>query len=166
MCPCALFPPSLQPVLEGRKGHKHAVIAPQMPAGRAIGQAIFDHQTHRHVDDTMGVMTAGWRHIGEVDVAILLASGTVVRGVRHQQVNRAPRGEIAEVVQRPLSGFMASGELGTSWTGRAQLVTAVGHTVRCWEVLDVHNPLRGVWHVYTRSKHPWLSWGKRVRPVV
>jgi hypothetical protein len=89
-----------------------------------------------------------------------------VRGVRHQQVNRATRGEIAEVVQRPLSGFVARGELVASWAGRVRLVPALRHILRCGEVLDVDNPLCGVWHVYTRSEHPWLLWGKRLGPVV
>jgi hypothetical protein len=111
-------------------------------------------------------MTAGWGHIGEVDVEILLALGTVVRGVRHQKVNRATSGEIAEVVQRTLPGFVASGELVASWAGRVLLVPAVRHILRCWEVLDVDNPLCGVWHVYTRSEHTWLLWGKRLGPVV
>jgi len=166
MCPCAFFSPSLDPVLEGRKGHKHAVITPEMPAGGAGVHALFDHQTHRHVYDTMGVMTAGWRDIGEVDVAILLACCTGVRGVRHQQVHRVTGGEITEVVQRPLSGFVARGELGASWARRVRLVTAVRHTLRCWEVLDGDNPRGGVWHVYTRSEHTWLSWGKRLGPAV
>jgi len=166
MCPCAFFSPSLDPVLEGRKRHKHAVITPEMPARGAVGHAIFDHKTHRHVYDTMGVMTAGGSHIGEVIVEILLTSRTVVRGVRHQQVHRVTGGEIAEVVQRPLSGFVARGELVASWAGRVRLVTAVRHTLRCWEVLDGDNPRGGVWHVYTRSEHTGLSWGKRFGPVV
>jgi len=137
-----------------------------MPARGAVGHAIFDHQTHRHVDDTMGVMTAGWSHIGEVDVEILRALCTVVRGVRHQEINRTTSVDIAEVVQRTLPGFVAGGELVASWAGRVLLVTTVRHTLRCWEVLDVDNPLRWVWHVCTRSKHTWLPWGKRLGPVV
>jgi hypothetical protein len=48
--------------------------------------------------DPMGVVTAGRGHIGEVDVEMLLALCTVVRGVRHQEVNRATSVDIAEVV--------------------------------------------------------------------
>jgi hypothetical protein len=137
------------------------MIAPQVPARGAGGHALFDHQTHRHVSDTMGVMTAGWSHIGKGDVAILLAWCTGVRGVRHEKVHRATSGASAEVVHHTLSGFVARGELVASWAGRVRLVTAVWHILRCWEVLDVDNPLGGVWHVDTRSEHTWLSWGKR-----
>jgi len=130
--------------LNGGTGHKDAVIAPQVPAGGSIGQAIFDHETHRQLNHPMGVVATGWCHITQVDVEILLAWCTVVRGVRHEKVNRATRGDIAEVVQRTLPSFVARGELVASWAGRVLLVTAVRHTLRCWEVLDVDNTLRRV----------------------
>jgi hypothetical protein len=81
--------------LEGGKRDKDAVIAPQMPTGRAIGQAIFDNQTHGHVDDPMGVM-ASWRgQISEVNVKVLAALRAVMRGIAHQQINRAMAIQIA-----------------------------------------------------------------------
>ncbi len=47
---CAFFPPSLDPVLNGRKGHKDTVIAPQVPTRWAVGQAVLDHESHRQLD--------------------------------------------------------------------------------------------------------------------
>jgi hypothetical protein len=90
----------------------------------------------------MDGVTAGRGHIGEVDVEILRAWCAGVRGVRHQEVNRATSVDIAEVVQRTLPGFVARGELVASWAGSVLLVTTVRHTLRCGEVLDVDNPLR------------------------
>jgi len=84
--------------LDGGKGHKHAVIAPQVPAGRAVGQAIFDHQTNRQLDDSMGVMTAARRHIAQIDVEVLAAPRAVVRRVGHQQINGATATQITQVV--------------------------------------------------------------------
>jgi hypothetical protein len=59
--------------LDGGKRDKDAVITPQMPTGRAVGQAIFDHQTHGHVDHPMGVMTPWRGQIGEVDIEVFAA---------------------------------------------------------------------------------------------
>jgi len=42
------------------------------------------------------------------------------------------------------------------------VVTALGDQVRRWEVLDIANALRRVWHVFTRSKHGRLPLGKKV----
>ena len=86
---CAFFSPSLDPVLDRGKRHKDAVIAPQVPTGRTVGHAIFDHHTHGQVDHPMRVMTAGWGDIGQIDVEMLPTCGTVVRRVGHQDVNRA-----------------------------------------------------------------------------
>src|SRR5678816_4185346 len=63
---CAFFPPRLDPVLDGRKGHKDAVVAPQVPTRRAVGQAVLDHEPHRQIDHTVGVLTARWRQIRPV----------------------------------------------------------------------------------------------------
>src|SRR5262249_57003240 len=68
---CAFFPPSLDPVLNGRKGHKDAMVAPQVPARWAIGQAILDHEPHGQVHHAVGVLSAGWGEIGEVRVKVL-----------------------------------------------------------------------------------------------
>jgi hypothetical protein len=69
-----------------------------MPAGGAVGQAIFNHQAHRQLDHPMGVVTTGWRHIAEIDVEVLPALRAVVRRVGHQKINRAASGQIAKVV--------------------------------------------------------------------
>ena len=52
-----LFSPSLPPLLDRGKGHKHAVVPPQVPAGGTVGQALFDDKSHRQIDHAMGVLT-------------------------------------------------------------------------------------------------------------
>jgi len=74
------------------------VIAPQVPAGGAVGQALFDHQAHRHLDHPMGVVTTGRRHIAEIEVEVLPALRAVMGSVGHQQINRTAGGHIAQVV--------------------------------------------------------------------
>jgi hypothetical protein len=93
-------------------------------------------------------------------IEILLAGRAMMRRVRHQEVNGATGGYIAQVVQGPLLGFVARGELATSRAGRLLVVTTIKSQLRCWEVLDIDNPLGGVWHVLARSKHRWLPWKK------
>jgi hypothetical protein len=85
-------------MLQGGKGHKHAVVAPQMPTRGAVGHAIFDHQAHRHLDHPMGVVTTGRRHIAEIDIEVLVALRAVVRRVAHQKINRTSSGQIAKGV--------------------------------------------------------------------
>src|SRR5512145_2491251 len=125
MGPCAFFSPRLDPVLDRGKRHKDAVIAPPMPAGRPVGHALFAHHTHGYVDHPLRVMTAGWGYIGQIDVAMLTTVGTGGRRVGHQEVNRATGAYIAQVVQEALVGFVARGEMATSWAGGLLMVTAI-----------------------------------------
>src|SRR5438105_2463102 len=127
MALCAFFSPSLDPILEGGKRDKHAVIAPQVPAGGTVGHAIFNHQTHREMDHTMGVMTAGRSYIGQINVEVLPALRAVVRRVRHQEVHRTSSIQIAQVMYGALSRCVARRDVTTSWTGRVPVVSVVSH---------------------------------------
>jgi len=78
--------------LDRGKGDKHAVIAPEVPTGRAVGQAIFHHHPHRQVNHSVRVMATGWSEVGQIDVEILLAMRAMMSRVRHQEVNGATGG--------------------------------------------------------------------------
>jgi len=71
------------------------MIAPQVPASGAIGQAIFNHQAHRQLDHPMGVVPPGRGHIAEIDVEMLPALRAVVGRVSHEKINRTSGGQIA-----------------------------------------------------------------------
>jgi hypothetical protein len=99
---CAFFPPSLAPVLQGRKGHKDAVVAPQVPTRWAVGQAVLDHEPPRQIDHAVGVLTARRRQIRQVSLAVLMTLRTVVVRIGDDEIPWTPSGEISHVVQRPL----------------------------------------------------------------
>jgi hypothetical protein len=99
---CAFFPPSLNPILNGRKGHKDAVVAPQVPTRWAVGQAVLDHEPHRQIDHAVRVLTARWRQIRQVSLEVLLTFRTVGLRIGDDEIPWAPQVEIAQVVQRPL----------------------------------------------------------------
>ena len=101
----------------------------------------------------MGVVTTGRRYIAEIDVEVLPARRAVVRRVGHLKINRTSGGQIAQVVQGALPTFVAIGQMVTAWAGGVLMVTAVCHQLRPWEILDVDNALRRVWHVFTWSEH-------------
>ena len=63
-----LFSPRLDPVLDRGKGDKDAVVAPEVPTRGPVGQAVLDHEPYRQINHAVGVLTAGWRQIGEVRV--------------------------------------------------------------------------------------------------
>jgi hypothetical protein len=106
---CAFFSPRLDPVLDRGKGAKDAVVAPQVPTGWAVGQAVLDHQPHRQIDLAVRVVTGRWRQIREVSAKVLATLRTVMLRIRDDKIPRTPEVEMAQVMQRPLRLLVAIG---------------------------------------------------------
>ena len=102
---CAFFPPSLDPVLNRGKGHEHAGVTPQVPTGRAVGQAVLDHDADRQIDHPVGILTARRGQTREVGAKVLATLRTVVLGIGPQQIPRTPHIEIPQIMQCPISPF-------------------------------------------------------------
>jgi hypothetical protein len=84
---------------------------------------------------------------------MLMTGLTVVRREGHHQVHRTVRVEIAQIVQGALTAFVAGGAMATTRAWGLFRVAAVTSHLGCGEILDVDNPLGGVWHVTPGSKH-------------
>src|SRR5262245_35833360 len=95
---CAFFSPRLNPILDRRKRDKDTVVAPEVPAGATVGQAILDHEPHGEVHHAVGVLTAGWCQSREVGAKVLATLRTVMLGIGHQQIARTPYVEIPQVM--------------------------------------------------------------------
>jgi hypothetical protein len=94
----AFFSPRLAPVLDRGKRDKDAGISPEGPTRGPGGQAVLDHQPYRQSDHAVGVLTAGWRQIGEVRVKGLATLRTIVLRRGDHKITRTPHVEIPEVV--------------------------------------------------------------------
>jgi hypothetical protein len=85
--------------LDGGEGDKNPVIAPQMPTGDLIGQAVFDHQPDCQGNDAMGVVGFGQSIVGHVRVKELAALGATVPRVNELDVARPGGNQVADVMQ-------------------------------------------------------------------
>src|SRR5262244_3119129 len=122
---CAFFSPSLDPVLDRGKRDKDPVVAPEVPAGGTVRQAILDHEPHGEVHHAVGVVTAGWGQIGEVRAQVLATLRTVMLGIGHHQITRTPHVEIPHIMQRPLRLLVPIGRVPTMWARLPDLVATV-----------------------------------------
>ena len=95
---CAFFSPSLAPILDRRKGHTDAVVAPEVPTRGSVGQAVFDHQPYRQIHHAVRVLSAGWCQSREVRVKVLATLRTVMLRIRDEKIPRTPEVESAQVV--------------------------------------------------------------------
>ena len=75
------------------------MITPQMPTGHPVGEAVFDHHSHRQRNDPLGIV-APWRsQVDQVGTEIFLADRTVMLRVGEMNITRSPRNQIPNVVQ-------------------------------------------------------------------
>src|SRR5919198_6288518 len=150
---CAFFPPGLDPVLDRGKRDKDAVVAPEVPTRRPVGQAVFDHQPDRQSHHAVGVLSAGWCQIREVRVKVLAALRTVVLRIGDHKIPRTPQVEIPQVVQRPLVLLVPIGRVPTTWARLPDGVATVWDDLGLWQVCGCGDPGAWVGSVLTWTVH-------------
>src|ERR1035437_11055056 len=84
----AFFPRRLDPVLNRRPRHENAVVTPQMPGTGAVGQTIFDDQTHRQVYHAARVVSVGVCQVGKIGVEILATPVTPISRILTYHIER------------------------------------------------------------------------------
>ena len=150
---CAFFSPSLDPVLDRSKRDKDAVVTPEVPARRAVGQAVFDHQPYRQIHHAMGILTAGWRQVREIGAKVFATRRTVMLGIGHQEITRTPHIEIPQIMERPLSLLVPLGRGTTTRARLPELVATVEDDLGLWQVCGCGDPSAGVGSVLTWTEH-------------
>ena len=101
------------------------MVAPQVPAGRAVGHTVLDDEPYRQINHAVGVLTAGWRQIREVGIKVLATLRTVVLRIGDDESAWTPEVEIAQVVQRPLGLLVSIGHVTTTRTYVPYVIAAV-----------------------------------------
>src|ERR671925_1264258 len=163
---CAFFSPSLDPVLNRGEGDKDAVVAPEVPAGGTVGQAVLDHEPHGEVHHAVGVLTAGWCQIGEVRAKVLATLRTVMLGIGHQQIPRTPHVEIPQIMERPMSLLVPIGRVTTTRARLPDVVATVRDDLGLWQVCGCGDPGAWVGAVLTWTEHRVALLAQRFGPAL
>src|SRR5262245_53824608 len=155
--PSTFFPPGcLDPVLDGGVGDEDAVVAPQVPTGGLVGQAVFGHQADGHSLDAAGVQAFGQGQVGEIDAEVATAVGATMLGVGDNQIDRAARAEVAQVVHGARGNSVAARTAAAEPATASRVVAASVFDTRLGKVLDAGNALRDIGEV--------LAWTRRGSP--
>src|SRR5262245_23224609 len=163
---CAFFPPRLDPVLDRGKRDKDAVVAPEVPTRRSVGQAVVDHHTYRQSHHAVRVLRAGWRQLREVRVKVLATRRTVMLRIRDDKSPRTPEVEIAQVVQRPLVLLVPIGLVPTPRTCLARVGATGRDDLWRWQVGNGGNPFGGIGSIRPRTKHDGVLRARMLRPAL
>src|SRR6266436_8129350 len=161
---CAFFSPCLNPVLDRGKGHEDTVVSPEMPTRRAVGHAIFDHESYRQIHHAVGVVTARWRQIGEVRIEVLATLGAVMLRIGNHKITRTPHVEIAQVVQRPMRLLVPIGRVTTARTRLPHVVATLRDDLGLRQVCGHRDPFARVGSVCTWTAHRVALLAQRLGP--
>jgi hypothetical protein len=131
--------------LDGGEGDEDAVIAPQVPAGGLIGQAVLDDESHRHGNDAMGVARSGSSVFGSVRVEELVASGAVVLRIIEMDVAGSSANQVAQIMQDARVHGLPKGTFATAWTRAVCEIPAAPNDLRLWQFFWVRDAFGGVW---------------------
>src|SRR4029453_5375094 len=161
---CAFFSPSLPPVLNRRKGDEDAVVAPEVPTRRTVGQTVLDHQPHCQIDHTVGVVTARWCQIGHVGIEVPATLGAVMLRIGDHEITRTPQIEIPQVVQRPMGLLVSIGHVTTSRTRVPYVVATIGNNLWLGQVGNRGNPFAGIGSIRPRTEHSCVLRARMLGP--
>ena len=95
----SFFPRGLDPVLDGGVGDEDAVVAPPVPAGGLVGQAVLGHQADGQPLDAAGVQALGQGQVGQIGAKAATAVGAAMLGVGDDKIDRTVRARVAQIVQ-------------------------------------------------------------------
>src|SRR6266446_847934 len=154
----SFFPPGrLDPVLDGGVGDEDAVVAPEVPTGSLVGQAIFGDKTDGPLLDTTGVLAVGQSQVGDVNGEATATAEAAMAGERDNQINGVIGPSITEVMQGTGAHGIAAGTVATAWAGPRWPVTTARFKARLGQVFDTSNALGDIRDIFPWTNHRLLS---------
>src|SRR2546427_4560860 len=150
---CAFFSPRLDPVLDRGKRDKDAMVAPEVPTRRSVGQTVLDHEPYGERHHAVGILTGGWGQIGEVHGKVRATLRTGVLRIGEREIPRTPHVEIPQVVQRLPALLIPVSLVRAPWTGLSLIGAAVWDDLWRWQVGNRGHPFSGIGSIRTRTEH-------------
>jgi hypothetical protein len=129
------------------------VVAPQMPTGHAIGEAVLHHEAHGRLLDPMGVVGLGWGQVGLVRGEAAPTGRAAMRGVADMEVDRPAAPWVTEIVKGP--GGHTPPARTTTTEGAAPTGVVTAATLGAWlgKILDPGDPFGDIGHIDAWSTH-------------
>jgi hypothetical protein len=151
------FPGRLDPVLDGGVGNEDAVIAPQVPTGHLVGQAIFGDEADGPLLDTTGVAAVRQSQVGNVAGEAAATAEAAMAGEGDNQVNGMVGPSITEVMEGAAADAVATGAMATARTGSRRPVATAPFNARLGEVFNAGDALSNIRDVFPWTSHRLLS---------
>src|SRR5262245_54604124 len=140
------------------------MVAPEVPARRAVGQAVLDHEPHRQIDHPVGILTARRGQIREVGAKVLATLRTVMLGIGHKQITRTPHIEIPQIMQCPMRLLVPIGRVTTTRARLPDVVATIGDNLGLGQVCGCGDPGAWVGAVLSWTEHRVALLAQRFEP--
>jgi hypothetical protein len=128
-----------------------------VPAGVAVGQAIFGDQTDGQLLDAAGVLAVGPSQVGEITGEATATAEAAMTGESDNQVNGLAGPSIAEVMQGAAAHGVATGAMETARARARRPVAAAPLDAWLGQVFDTSDALSDIRDILTRTDHRLLS---------
>jgi hypothetical protein len=139
--------------LDGGEGNKNPMIAPQVPAGGLIRQAVLDDEAHGQRNNAMGVAGFGQRVFGRVRREVATALGAVMLRVDEMEVTRSGGDQVPHVVKDAREDTVARAPFPTSRAVLVLEVAAAPNDLGFRQILRAGDTRGGVGQVCAGTRH-------------
>jgi hypothetical protein len=129
------------------------MVAPEVPTGGLIGQAVLYHEPNGQGHDAMGVAGLGRGQVGHVRREIATAPGTVMLGIGDLDVAGPVPQRVAQIMQGAGEDPVPGAGLAALGTGPMLVVSTATDQLWGREHLRVGDAQSGVRRVDSRTKH-------------
>jgi hypothetical protein len=144
------FPRRLDPVLNGGVGDENAVVTPEVPGSRPVGQAVLDDQTDSPLLDTASVQTLGQGQVRQINGETAAAAGAAMAGEGNNHIDRLLGPRVTKIMQGPTGHGVTTCTTATARAGPRRVVSAAPLDPRFREIFNAGDPLR-----HFRNILPW-----------
>jgi hypothetical protein len=153
-----LFPPGgLDPVLDGGEGDEDPVVAPEVPAGGLVGQAVFGDQADSPLLDTARVLTVRQSQVGNITGEAAATAGAAMAGEGDDQIDGAIGPGISEVMEGTASDGIAAGAMATARAGARRPIAAAPLEAGLGQVFGPSGTLGDIRNILPWTSHRLLS---------
>jgi hypothetical protein len=129
------------------------MVAPEVPTGGLIGQAVLHHQPDGQGHDPVGIEGLGAGQVGHVGGEIATAPGAVVLGVGEPDIAGPAAHRVTQIMQGAGPDPIPGARLVTFRTGPTLVIPTARDELRGWQHLGIGETQRGVWRVDSRTEH-------------
>jgi hypothetical protein len=129
------------------------MVAPQMPTGRLIGQAVLHHQANGQGDHAIGVLDFRQGQVGHVGVEVFIALRAMVNRIREGDVVRTTRDQIPQIMQHSMGLTIPVGTVSAMGAWLFFAISTAFDDFRFGQVFDASDAFRGIRQVFTWSWH-------------